>query len=174
STPQALFWTASPYLAAGCAPGDCFFTVDFTGGKVFEDSADSLFVRCVLSRVALDAPAGRYTVTADTVADTLTGLLWQRGSQAAMTWSQALAGCDALVLPAFSDWRLPSAKELMTIVDETRLSPAVDPAFSQTNDLFWTSTPLPASPDRAWTLDFDDGTSIDEPVTTTASVRCVR
>jgi hypothetical protein len=68
------------------------------------------------------APAGRYVVSNGTVFDTKTGLTWQ---QDYLSWN---GNCEELVLDGHDDWRLPSANEILSIVDETQL-PA-DPVFS--------------------------------------------
>ena len=68
-----------------------------------------------------------------------TGLMWlQNDSGKAMTWQQALAYAEASTVDGYSDWRLPNAKELQSIVDYTR-SPdttgtaAINPLFQTTN-----------------------------------------
>lgn len=69
------------------------------------------------------APPGRYEMGAHgaTVRDVKTGLTWQRGSSA--TRHSALdpgAYCPSLSLGEFtSGWRLPTKKELETLVDVT-------------------------------------------------------
>ena len=56
-----------------------------------------------------------------TITDTATGLMWlQKDSGTAMTWQQALAYAEASTVDGYSDWRLPNAKELQSIVDYTR------------------------------------------------------
>jgi len=54
-----------------------------------------------------------------------------------MNWQEALAYAEGLTLPSHNDWRLPSAKELQSIVDYTRSpdtteSAAIDPLFKAT------------------------------------------
>lgn len=54
-----------------------------------------------------------------------------------MTWEDALAYCENFELAGFSDWRLPNAKELQSIVDYTRSpdtsdSAALAPVFQAT------------------------------------------
>lgn len=91
-----------------------------------------------------------------TVTDAATGLMWQKNdSQQGMDWQEALDYADNLNLDGYSDWRLPSAKELQSIVDysrspQTSNSPAIDPIFmtsaikdpngSEQYPYFWTST----------------------------------
>ena len=83
-----------------------------------------------------------------TVSDAATGLQWQqKESGKALTWQQALAHCEGLKLAGKTDWRLPNAKELHSIVDYTRApkvtgTAAIDPVFSVTEvaSYYWTGT----------------------------------
>lgn len=92
-----------------------------------------------------------------TISDNATGLMWQQNDDGTMRdWENALSYAENLTLAGYSDWRLPNAKELQSIVDYTRCpditnSPAIDPIFSTTeiNDpngnlgqypYFWTGT----------------------------------
>lgn len=56
-------------------------------------------------------------------------------------------------------WRLPNVKELASIVDRSRVSPAADPvAFPGTPpEWTWTSTPYAGEPQHAWVVGFDYG-----------------
>jgi len=100
-----------------------------------------------------------------TVSDTSTGLMWlqqdsgffavgDRGD-GALSWEQALAFSENLEYEGYSDWRLPTAKELQSIVDYSRApgitgTAAIDPMFdcsSINNELgqadypcYWSST----------------------------------
>ena len=98
-----------------------------------------------------------------TVTDNATGLMWTKvdsghlkaGRGGRMNWPQALKWADNLQYAGHSDWRLPNAKELHSIVDYTRCpdvtnSPATDPVFEVTRikneggkkdyPYYWTST----------------------------------
>jgi len=87
-----------------------------------------------------------------TITDKATGLVWQKAdSGKGMSWQEALAYAEGLTLAGHSDWRLPNAKELQSLVDYTRApavthSPAIDPIFQTTNlaggeyPYFWSST----------------------------------
>jgi len=93
-----------------------------------------------------------------TVTDNATGLMWEQAdSGRALNWEQALAYAQSLRLAGYSDWRLPNAKELQSIVDYTRAptvtgSAAIDTRFFQVTDdesWYWTSTThLDGPPDR--------------------------
>jgi hypothetical protein len=43
-----------------------------------------------------------------------------------LDWYESLAYCEGLSWGGFEDWRLPNVKELRSIVDESRDSPAID------------------------------------------------
>lgn len=74
-----------------------------------------------------------------TITDLATGLIWQQGdSQQGMDWLSALSYCENLELADSTDWRLPNAKELQSIVDyskspDTSNSPAIDTMFEVTS-----------------------------------------
>ncbi len=76
-----------------------------------------------------------------TITDRATGLMWSKiDSGKGMNWQAALAWVQAKNAEKYldhSDWRLPNAKELQSIVDYTRSpdttgSPAIDPLFQCT------------------------------------------
>ena len=125
-----------------------------------------------------DAPAGRYTYGNDTVYDTKTLLTWQQViAPNPVNWNDAKAYCDALTLDGNSNWRLPTVKELQTLVDERRTNPpAIDPtAFMNTpSEGFWTSSPWAGSGSYAWIVYFSNGYASNDYVTDTYLVRCVR
>ncbi|MCP3927663.1 MAG: DUF1566 domain-containing protein [Bacteroidetes bacterium] len=73
-----------------------------------------------------------------TISDNATGLMWQQADDGTTRdWKDALSYAENLSLGGHSDWRLPNAKELQSIVDYTRCpdvtnSAAIDPLFSAT------------------------------------------
>ncbi len=60
-----------------------------------------------------------YTDNGDgTITDNVTGLIWaQELSTSAYSWTDAGKYCDTLTLGGYSDWRLPTVKELWSIRD---------------------------------------------------------
>src|SRR4051812_45398658 len=81
----------------------------------------ALSVVLVAAPAPASAPAGRYTITGGVVHDSKTGLNWQQAAkQTAYTWANALTYCSGNVaaLPG-TGWRLPTVKELQTIVDDS-------------------------------------------------------
>lgn len=83
-----------------------------------------------------------------TISDQATGLRWQkRDSGKGMDWKEALSYCENMNRAGTTEWRLPNAKELQSIVDYTRSptttgSAAIDPFFFVTKpeSYFWSST----------------------------------
>ena len=120
----------------------------------------------------------RFVINADgTVTDNQTGLMWQQRSSGSMNWQNALSYCESLVLAGYSDWRLPSAKELASILDFSRYSPAIDDsAFLGTfAEKYWSSSSIANQLGNAWCFDFDDGTFWHlEEKSTNQYVRAVR
>jgi len=90
------------------------------------------------------------------VTDNATGLTWMQSDSAqGLDWEEALNYCSSLDYAGISDWRLPNAKELHSIVDysrspDTTNSAAIDPIFNVTSitneagqtdyPAFWSST----------------------------------
>jgi hypothetical protein len=123
-----------------------------------------------------DAPTGRYVVDGGTVTDTRTRLTWQRSPDATPRgWTFAAPYCSDLDLNG-KGWRLPSVKELLTLVDESRWGPAIDPvAFPSTpSDYFWTSSQLATFPMFVWTVFFGKGTASFFDINNPRLIRCVR
>lgn len=130
------------------------------------------------------APAGRYVVSAGTVYDTVTHLTWQQAvSNGSYAWSSAGAAgsaqdyCQSLQLGGSSSgWRLPTMKELISIVDVSTDNPAIDgTAFPEAPATsFWTSSPSAINASLAWAVSFDDGSSAYFAAGNAFAVRCVQ
>lgn len=73
-----------------------------------------------------------------TVSDLATGLMWQQNDDGQRyDWPQALQYADTLTLAGHTDWYLPNAKELQSLVDYERAgrepgAPAISPLFGCT------------------------------------------
>src|SRR5579862_2012720 len=104
----------------------------------------------------------RFVIEGDTVRDTTTGLTWSRGNIGGkpLNWADAKKACESLTLGSHDDWRLPTVRELLTLVDYERSQPAIDPVFQCESSWYWTSTPAASSPSGyAWVVDFGLGNS---------------
>ncbi len=160
-------WSATPYVGKTMGGNATVFGVNFANGRIkgypkaFPGGRETL----LYARYVRGNPAyGRndFHDNGDgTITDRATGLMWQKAdSGKGMDWGQALACAANFKLAGHSDWRLPNAKELQSIVDYTRApavtqSPAISPLFQVTKlsdgdyPFFWTSTThLDGPPER--------------------------
>ncbi len=98
-----------------------------------------------------------------TVSDLSTGLMWQQGESRPMTWEQALSFCEGLDLAGHQDWRLPSIRELQTLIDARLKQPALDTGVFPgcRPEPYWSSTTRSDRPAFAWTMDFATGREYD-------------
>jgi Protein of unknown function (DUF1566) len=142
--------------------------------------ASVLGTTCVMPNPAssgLPNPAMYDTSIAGTVFDRLTGLMWQRSaSSATLSQAAATAACKASILGGYTDWRLPTVLELVSIVDYTATSPSIDSAAfpGTTANLFWTVTPLAGRPHEAWYVNFIQGGTNVVDTSDFNLYRCVR
>jgi Protein of unknown function (DUF1566) len=96
--------------------------------------------------------ARSYTDNGDgTITDNVTGLEWERLTDDGSindkdnfyTWAGAFGKIATLsTTPCFAahcDWRLPNINEIQTLVEHGRVSPAIDPAFSNGTSSFTNS-----------------------------------
>jgi len=113
-----------------------------------------------------------------TVTDNNTGLMWQQNAEVTTrTWDAAGTYCTTLPLAGYSDWRLPSGRELIGIVNFGAANPAVDAASFPAADYlqrYWSSNPFSPVPAQAWTVDFASGYVANAEKSTGSYVRCVR
>ena len=132
-------------------------------------------VRCVRD------PMGRtdrnVSTNATTVTVTETGLMWERNPSATeVSHAAATSYCAGLSLGGFTDWRLPSRNELVSIVDVTRATPAIDSTvfgYPTAINYWWTST-IDVFTSRPWFLAFrETGYTYSDPISM-AGARCVR
>jgi hypothetical protein len=113
------------------------------------------------------------------VLDRETDLIWMADTLGAGTrykWAEAKAAAAAVRIGKNSDWRLPTIKELLSLVDYERFSPAIDTAFFKAeSSWYWSSTPGASSPaDCAWYVNFYYGYAYVDGQLSTAFVRAVR
>jgi len=88
---------------------------------------------------SINPPA--YTVNGDgTVTDQVTGFRWQQSDGGEMTYANAITYCQDLTLGGYTDWQLPPADQLFSILNHDR-NPALNPtAFTSTAAEYWWSS----------------------------------
>jgi len=126
-----------------------------------------------------------------TTTDNITGLMWQSSDNNNIyNWYEASGTPDAtynpdgtvnvcgdLSLAGYTDWRLPTVKELQGIVNYDAYFPSIDQtAFPGTNsDHHWSSTLNGQSVTSAWDVNFKYGAVYGQSTSLKVSfVRCVR
>jgi hypothetical protein len=130
---------------------------------------------------------GSYTVLTvcgdDVVVDGRTKLMWARQEEPAAQWAPAIAACKASRRAGFSDWRLPSRQELVSLVAYTKASaPLIDTTKFQgvggaapTAGPMWSSSPYALSAGYAWCVGgFNGGDAYSYGPGSLNGVRCVR
>jgi hypothetical protein len=152
----------------------------------------------VFSSVArADAPQSQYATfdQADAIiTDNHTGLAWQRAAAPQqMKWDQAAAYCAALSLGKKpGPWRLPSYKELLTLVDESPHTEyegtglvnkfidshafgflLFDVELTPVDAPYWSSSLTPSDAAMAFVVDFKHGTTLTYAIGSAIYVRCV-
>lgn len=109
-----------------------------------------------------------------TVTDNVIGLMWQKQDDGTQrTWADAGTYCDALTLGGHSDWRLPSKKELISLVDYSvpYPGPTVNPSYFTGANEYWSEAD---DISFAWYVSFYSGGTSLYGKTHDAHVRCVR
>lgn len=114
-------------------------------------------------RAAAEADAAeRFFEYQDAVYDKLTGLEWTKSNvgEKPLKWADAKAAAEAVRIGGHTDWRLPTVRELLTLVDYERHNPAINPVFKCDSAWYWTSTVAASSPSGcAWLVNFSHGSS---------------
>jgi hypothetical protein len=109
--------------------------------------------------------ADRYIIDGPCVNDRFSGLNWSRDADptaVALDWQQALdtvAQLNADVMGGYADWRVPTIRELESLVSLDAHSPALTSGhpFTNVRDAYWSSTTSVYEPRYAWTVYMQDG-----------------
>jgi hypothetical protein len=160
--PPGFCWSCDPY---GPEP-DLVWGIYFAYGCGICYPQDNRYavraVRGGTNRAFGDTAARDFVDNGDgTVTDRVTGLMWKQEEGPDANWGEALAACAALDLGGHRDWRLPSIREISTLLDlsfadgcwyEKALFPD-----TQTKPLgfYWASTTFGAT--FAWGVNFQFG-----------------
>jgi hypothetical protein len=165
------FWSSSAYVGTVFDNRSAAFGLNLADGRIkgYPTSGHIVKVNYVyFVRGSTDYGVNHFNDNGDgTITDNATGLMWSKndsgdggntGPRSGMTWEEALAWVqqknDRNYL-GYSDWRLPNAKEMQSILDYSRApdatgSAAIDPVFNITQIIneggqvdypwFWTGT----------------------------------
>jgi len=130
-----------------------------------------------------------YTDNKDgTITDNYTNLLWvkctqgmtgtdcKNGSPSLREWSKARVECEGLKLANKTGWRLPTLKELQSIVDSASSEPAINKTFfpKTSNDPYWTDTSPAQYLGSKFTVIFSNGSVYFKDAGNFGATRCVK
>jgi hypothetical protein len=147
--------------------------------KILEDRID-------ISGIAKDMPAADYELAKKkiaasgkrfidnkngTITDIKTGFIWVKNPhtdlpkefKSGMPWQQAIDSCKGLNFAGYKDWRLPTAEELISLIDWEAGAKSNEPTintkfFPDTKtSWYWTITPCPWVAGYARMVDFCNG-----------------
>jgi hypothetical protein len=125
---DAQTWSATEYTGRTMRNDETVFGVNFVDGRIKgypkynprTRTPNRMYVRFVRG----NSSYGKNSFSDNrngTITDSSTGLMWQQAdSKQGMNWEGALKYAKELNLGRYSDWRLPNAKELQSIVDYNR------------------------------------------------------
>lgn len=115
------------------------------------------------------------------VVDHASGLMWQQaGSTVQLTYPEAQAyieNLNKLKFYGFSDWRLPTLEEAMSLMEQKRYGTYfhyfyIDKMFDREQAQIWTADK--ANINEEWVVDFNHGDCFVTPIELTCYVRAVR
>lgn len=142
--------------------------------------------------ITITKPISSYQLNSDgTVLDTTTKLMWSRclvgqswdsssrsctGTAQQLDWSEALTEAKRSTIAGYNTWRLPNAKEVLTLIERSCVDPAINnTAFPASNsENMWTGTTVVNQPDRAWAIAMYSGKNNTKEKIVRLYVRLVR
>jgi hypothetical protein len=163
---DAQVWSSTHYMGLTMNADSTVFGVNFIDGRIkgypkYKPGSNNRIPNTMYFRMVRgnkNYGINNFVDNGDgTISDKATGLMWQKSDDGiSRDWQDALNFAENLILGNYSDWRLPNAKELQSIVDYTRSpsftnSAAINPIFNTTSitypdgnggqyPYFWTST----------------------------------
>lgn len=161
---DAQTWSSTEYVGRTMRNDETVFGVNFVDGRIKgypkynprSHKENKMYFRMV--RGNTEYGKNSFIDNKDgTISDLATGLMWQKSDDGkARDWKESLKYAENLEIAKYSDWRLPNAKELQSIVDyskspQTTNSPAINSIFKTSEIIdpdgkggqypfFWTST----------------------------------
>jgi hypothetical protein len=169
-------------------PASNTFTVEPTPVSAFSDSSTIL---CSDGASAIPCPTQfglaygqdgnflhrpEYIATADTVVDATSGLMWERSNAEVAPWDTQVARCAGLAAGGFTDWRMPTRLEMLTVIDAGRTAPALDTSvfLDAQPGFYWLGQELDGVPSSAWFFGGSDANLSWNGKDAFCSAKCVR
>ena len=155
-TRSSLYWSSTSYADDASASYVWSIFCEYGYDYYFSYKLFTYYVRAVRGEQSF---SGFVDNGNGTVTDTATGLMWQQATAPGeYPWREALSYCENLTLAGYTDWRLPTFKELRSVVDYSVYNPTIDTRyFPDTLPFYyWSSTPNAYNP-YAWGIYFYQG-----------------
>ena len=130
-------------------------------------------IRDNLKPVSVVEKNERFKKVGDCWLDKETNLLWSSTLPKEMTWQKAIDACKNLDFNGHKDWRLPTVKELISLVDYEKYDPATEIPNTESN-FYWSSTTFADFTDGAWYVGFNYGNVYNRGKANAFYVRAVR
>ena len=171
------YWSATTDASYTSNAWSVLFNGDYNSLDYKNAKSDNNYARAVRGGSAVSTS---YTDNGNgTVTDNSTMLMWQQGTAATMmNWKDALSYCENLSLAGYTDWRLPTIKELHTLVNYSvpYPGPIINTTYFPNTQASWycTSTTGGYSSGYEWLVDFsygDDGSGTKDDVSYARAVR---
>jgi hypothetical protein len=157
------YWTAT---ACSRLPDQAWY-IHFGGARVYRGMKSGAYLVWPVagSRPQADHAEKRFRSTESVIQDCATGLYWTRRpccGSSRLTWDDAINSVNRLNQDNFdgrSPWRLPNVRELDSLVDLARHSPALPDGhpFDDIQEGYWCATTSTYEPRYAWVLYMRDG-----------------
>ena len=95
-----------------------------------------------------------------TITDNITGLMWQKIDGGEMTFENASSYCASLTLGGYSDWRLPTNHELMSINKYDVTNPSINTNYfaKTTAEYWWSGLTQIDDASKVWVVNTGGGT----------------
>lgn len=190
ATSSSIYWSAS---AISGSTTDAWSVGFYAGSNYTAAKTRTGNVRLVRGGRSLDA-SGFFTPSVDftdngngTVTHKKTTLTWKRCTEgqtwsgttctgSAQMWNWPQASTTRTTFGGASDWRLPTANELLTILEFAKKQPAIEatifPAIPTGS--FWSASAYGDGSDNAWVIDFSSGADSPQYKSSSYYTRLVR
>jgi len=190
ATSASSFWSASANAGSSGMPWLVFFYDGYAYNNVKGYGGQVRLVRAGQSFGLLDVarPSTDYVDQGDgTALHTPSRLIWQRcavgqswtgttcsGTPSTLTWDAAKVLTSSFA--GQTDWRLPTEEELLSLVDYSKSSPAINSSlFPATSaSFFWSASAGAGNSDGAWDVGFGSGSAGSSSKGFDGQVRLVR
>jgi len=134
------------------------------------------YLFCVVCFI-LSLEASEFEKSINIVTDTKHNVMWQDNQEVTEyleTFTTAEVYCETMVLNGYTDWRVPSIYELISIIDVNENN-AINKKFKFINpNIYNTNTTFLENDEDFMTVDFSSGIILKEKKMNENYIRCIR